>query len=122
MPVPRLVPAGDASLRRSLMPGTHGQDLIDRGLAAVVLFPGTGDLLLTSQGERAAGALGRPGDGTSASRRQRLAQPQVVAAGVADGGVADAVGLVNRLLEDLRPARAQRLEGLVQVVDLDEDR
>src|SRR5580658_1752421 len=60
--------------------------------------------------------------GTSALRRQRLAQPQVIAAGVANGGVADAVGLVDGLLEDLRPGGAQRLEGLVQVVDLDEDR
>src|SRR5580658_275269 len=59
---------------------------------------------------------------TSAVRCQRLAQPQVVAAGVTDGGVADAVGLVDGLLEDLRPGGAQRLEGLVQVVDLDEDR
>jgi signal transduction histidine kinase len=55
-------------------------------------------------------------------RRQWLAQPQVVAAGVADGGVADAVGLVDGLLEDLRPGGAQFLEGLVEVVDLDEDR
>jgi hypothetical protein len=46
----------------------------------------------------------------------------VVAAGVADAGIADAVGLVDGLLEDLRPGGAQRLERLVQVVDLDEDR
>jgi NAD(P)-dependent dehydrogenase (short-subunit alcohol dehydrogenase family) len=46
----------------------------------------------------------------------------VVAAGVADGGVTDAVGLVDGLLEDLRPGGTQRLEGLVQVVNLDEDR
>ena len=38
---------------------------------------------------------------------QRLAQPQVVAAGVAEGRVADAVGLVNGLLEDLHPGGAQ---------------
>src|SRR5580698_11564756 len=54
--------------------------------------------------------------------RQRRAQPQVVAAGVAYRCVADTIGLVDGLLEDLRPGGAQRLEGLVQVVDLDEDR
>jgi hypothetical protein len=48
-------------------------------------------------------------------RRQRLAQSQVVAAGVADGGVADAVGLVDGFLEDLRPGGAQRLKGFVNV-------
>ena len=53
---------------------------------------------------------------------QRLAKPQVVAAGVADAGVADTVGLVDRFLEDLGAGRAQRLEGLVQIVDLNEDR
>jgi hypothetical protein len=53
------------------------------------------------------------GTGTSALRRQWLAEPQVVAAGVADGGVTDAVGLVDGLLEDLRPGGTQRLEGLV---------
>src|SRR6185437_6683613 len=60
--------------------------------------------------------------GSSALCRQRLAQSQVVAAGVANGSVADAVGLVNGLLKNLRPGGAQRLEGLVQVVDLNEDR
>src|SRR5579859_3823816 len=59
--------------------------------------------------------------GTSALRRQRLAKPQVVAAGVANGSIADAVGLVDRLLEDLCPGGTQRLEGLIQVVDLDKD-
>jgi hypothetical protein len=63
----------------------------------------------------------RLSDEASVLSRQRLAQPQVVAAGVADTGVADPVGLVDRLLEDLDAGRAQRLEGLVQVVDLDED-
>jgi hypothetical protein len=60
--------------------------------------------------------------GTLSLLRQRLAQSQMVAAGVADAGVADAVGLVDGFLEDLRPGGAQRLEGFVQVVDLDEDR
>ena len=46
----------------------------------------------------------------------------MVAAGVADGGVTDAVGLVDGLLEDLRPGGTQRFEGFVQVVNLDEDR
>jgi hypothetical protein len=66
--------------------------------------------------------VGLAGTGTSALRRQWLAKPQVVAAGVADGGVTDAVGLVDGLLKDLRSGGTQRLEGLVQVVDLDEDR
>ena len=60
--------------------------------------------------------------GTSAPCRQWLAQPQVVAAGVTNGSVADAVGLVDRLLEDLGARGAQRLEHLVKVVYLDEDR
>jgi hypothetical protein len=51
--------------------------------------------------------------GTSALRSQRLAQPQVVAAWVANGSVPDAVGLVDGLLEDFDPGGAQRLEGLV---------
>jgi hypothetical protein len=63
--------------------------------------------------ELSASAEPTPGTGTSALRRQWLAEPQVVAAGVADGGVTDAVGLVDGLLEDLRPGGAQRLEGLV---------
>src|SRR4029077_16384668 len=62
------------------------------------------------------------GTGTSALRRQWWAEPQVVAAGVAGGGVTNAVGLVDGLLEDLRPGGTQRFEGLVQVVNLDEDR
>lgn len=37
VPVPRLLSADDTTLRMSLMPGAHGQDLIDRGLAAPVL-------------------------------------------------------------------------------------
>ena len=44
--------------------------------------------------------------GSSAPRRQRLAQPQVVAAGIADTGVADTVGLIDGFLEDLHPGRA----------------
>jgi SAM-dependent methyltransferase len=69
--------------------------------------------------DKPAGLLrgGRPG-----ALAKRLAQPQVVAAGVTDGGVTHAVRLVGRLLEDLGPGRAQRLEGLVQVGHLDEDR
>jgi methylenetetrahydrofolate reductase (NADPH) len=39
--------------------------------------------------------------------RLGLAEPQVVAAGVADGRVADAVGLVDGLLKDLHPGGAQ---------------
>jgi hypothetical protein len=75
-------------------------------------------------GEWAADAPGRrpPREAGASALRQRLAQSQVVAAGVADGGVADAVGLVDGLLEDLRPGGTQRLEGLVQIVDLNEDR
>ena len=45
----------------------------------------------------------------------------MVAAGVPDTGVADAVGLVGGLLEDLGPGGAQRLEGFIQVVYLNED-
>ena len=50
---------------------------------------------------------------TSTLRRQWLAEPQVVAAGVADGGVTDAVGLVDGLLKDLGPGGTQRLESFV---------
>src|SRR5580704_16496071 len=78
--------------------------------------------LQAALGYLSAGPLGPAGAGTLALRRQWLAEPQVVAAGIADRGVTDAVGLVDGLLEDLRPGGAQRLEGLVQVVNLDEDR
>lgn len=50
-------------------------------------------------------------DGTGAAvaalSRQGLAQPEVVAARVSDGGIANAVRLIDGLLEDLRPRGAQ---------------
>src|SRR5580692_7541191 len=53
---------------------------------------------------------------------ERLAQAEVIAARVADGGVTDTVGLVDWLLKDLGAGDAQRLEDLVQVVYLEENR
>ena len=46
------------------------------------------------------------GAGTLALRGQWLAQPKMVTAGIADGGVTDAIGLVDGFLEDLRPGGA----------------
>jgi aminoglycoside phosphotransferase (APT) family kinase protein len=37
VPVPRVLSVGDGTLSMSLMPGVHGQELIDRGLASLVL-------------------------------------------------------------------------------------
>src|ERR1700677_3935327 len=62
------------------------------------------------------------GEACGSGLGQRLAQAEVIAARVADCGVTDAVGLVDGLLEDLGAGRAQRLEDLVQVVYLQEDR
>jgi len=92
--------------QRCALTGNGGQPLRPRiliGSAAAVTRYRARERLRTMRGET----------GSSALCRQRLAQPQVVAAGVANGSVADAVGLVNGLLKDLRPGGAQRFEGLV---------
>jgi hypothetical protein len=90
-------------------PRTFNRDLL------VSQWPVLRTFLDQQDGARRLGVrvLRTTGTGTSALRRQWLAEPQVVAAGVADGGVTDAIGLVDGLLEDLRPGGTQRLEGLV---------
>jgi hypothetical protein len=73
-------------------------------VAAAILSALPADFSLDVAG-RSARRVGRRETGTSALRRQQLPQAQVVAAGIADSSVADAVGLVDGLLEDLRPGQ-----------------
>jgi hypothetical protein len=74
---------------------------IGRGLEAVGAVRGDAERIAAGEREVVRQT------GTSALRRQRLAQPEVVAARVSDGGIANAVRLIDGLLEDLRPGGAQ---------------
>jgi hypothetical protein len=108
-----LVPLGRESPRMWRRQLTRTDVMLDNRLVRVQLV--AANWYCDIDGARRLGVrvLRATGTGTSALRRQWLAEPQVVAAGVADGGVTDAVGLVDGLLEDLRPGGTQRLEGLV---------